>query len=172
MAGVMAGRRTIENTTIADRAALVALGASWPIVEIFDYWGRIRPAPDALPGRQHFDPVAIPALLRYVSLIEVDPVTGACRYTVFASESQDVVGFSPVGRDFDDPSIRDSVASTRAHVEQMRRERRPLYRAGFPSMVRNEDYPYMQRIYLPMARDGVRVDMVLGVSVVYHRLAR
>lgn len=166
----MPERRIIENTPIEGPGMLANLGASGPITSIYAYWHSIRPAPGLLPGRQHFDPAAIPRLLRYVSLIEVDPDTLACRYTVFASESREVAGFSPVGKDFDDPAIRDSVAGTWNHIRTIVAGRTPLYRAGYPSMVQNDDYPYMQRIYLPMARDGVRIDMVLGVSIIYHRL--
>ncbi len=110
----MPERRIIANTPIDGTPALEKLGAAWPIIDIHAYWQSIRPAPELLPGRQHFDPVAIPRLLA--------------------------------------------------------RLRAPLYRAGYPSMIDTDAFPYMQRIYLPLARDGARMDMVIGVSIVHHRL--
>jgi hypothetical protein len=38
-----------------------------------DYWRKARPAPDQLPGRQHIDPLGMPALLPYAWLVEVHP---------------------------------------------------------------------------------------------------
>jgi hypothetical protein len=132
--------------------------------DIVDYWLAIRPA-NALPGRQHIDPVEIPSLLGNLWLIDVqhDPIRFrlrllGTRIVDYAGEDNTGIWVDEKWPDFDNSSF----------VEIARSGKPSWYRG--PSRLRPErDYYELERVRLPLARDGMLVDMIMALTVFFDR---
>jgi len=143
--------------------ALPAAATDPRLRAFYDYWrGR---APDGLlPGRQHIDPLDIPALLPDLVLFDVVESGGALRFRVRVAGGtlvELVGGTNPTGRFID---------------EFVAQNRRDTLNAAYASVVRDRnahfwesqlwtpgrEFVRVQRLALPLARDGQAVDMVIG----------
>ncbi|MFN3461713.1 MAG: PAS domain-containing protein [Oceanibaculum sp.] len=140
---------------------------SWhPLVRAaHDYWLRIAP-PDALPGRQHMDPLDIPDLLPRLWLLDVIWPGPGFRFRLVGSRIVNRLGHDPTGERLEDtdldyrnnPSLTDRYRATVEH-------RRPTYRLGQQKLTRTRDFEFVENIFLPMAEDGRTVDMLMALSV-------
>jgi len=134
------------------------------VARILAYWHSIRPAPERLPGRQHVEPTDLSALLRWVWLVDVQREPLRFRYRLVGTGHREVIGADLTGRWIDEafpdfPRMRgyaEFVAVARGEVSYCRRV--PEFRVG-------EKYVAMERLLLPLARDGVTVDMMLGFTL-------
>ena len=134
------------------------------IVSIIEYWRSIAPG-EALPGRQHFDPTDIPRLLRDIWLIDVsrDPLDFSFR--LVGTAVVDFFGKDPTGSRLEDtfPDFRSGVAyrdlADVANVAEAR------FRRGAPTLAPGSKIERLERVYLPMARNGKDVDMILCFTV-------
>jgi len=137
------------------------------IADIFRYWQRIAPAPDRLPGRQHFDPVDVPKLLENVWLLDVVGTPPAFRFRLIGSATvragipnrigSDVLAFVP------------EAARARAYADFafVVEARSPLWFRGPAMLPHHKEIFELERLYLPLAGDGARVDMLLNLTVFY-----
>ena len=132
--------------------------------EIVEYWLRIRP-PHALPGRQHFDPVDIPHLLSNVWLIDVGGSPMRFSFRLVGTGVVEYFGGDPTGRLLSD--VFDRFEQTVAYKDFCRvvEERRPRWRRGTPVLFHLDKFSRIERVYLPLARNGEDVDMILCLSV-------
>jgi hypothetical protein len=139
----------------------------------YAYWAGRAP-PGLLPGRQHIDPPDIPSLLTGVMLYDVvadAAPTGAAvgaglrsRVRIAGGMLVDVLGCNPTGRFIDEFVLDERKADVNAAFAQVARERiahyweNQLWTAG-------REYVRMQRLALPLARDGISPDMVIAYYV-------
>ena len=145
--------------------AELPLGCDPRIVQLHRYWLGIRPAPDKLPGRQHFDPVAIPQLLRWLFLVDVvrDPLR--FRYRLVGSEHVALFGRDTRGEWLDEthPSFASSTAypvfASAADGTEI-----SLYR-GPPVLFVHKRFLAIERLLLPLARNGRQPDILLGITI-------
>jgi hypothetical protein len=151
-------------------ATLLAPGADLPqcdkrIGELYDYWRSIRPAPGRLPGRQHFQPIDIPRLLKWIWLVDVQRTPLRFKYRLVGTEHVDAAGSNPTGRWYDEvhPRFVQSTAYPQ-FVAAVERTQVAFYR-GPPVYVIEQHYKTIERLILPMAQDGSTVDMLLGITV-------
>ena len=151
----------------ADRFALPVEAKDPRFRTLFDYWQSKAPA-GLLPGRQHIDPVELKALLPYIVLFDVVRQAGGdyrFRHRLIGSHVHSLL-----------PSITSgSFVDEIAHAEHYRRlhypemleiieTHRPNY-AERRGPVMPEHFTYFCRLKLPLASDGVTVDMVLGLYI-------
>jgi len=134
------------------------------IQSIYDYWLRIHPA-RGLPGRQHFDPVDIPSLLANIYLIDVAPGGAEFTFRLMGTRAEAFFGGSFTGQPVSSAYVADHKSRTYADIAAMRQDRRPRWRRGPTYYVRNRELAMVERLYLPLARDGETVDMILGLVV-------
>jgi hypothetical protein len=131
---------------------------------LYDYWLSIRP-PAGLPGRQHVDPTAIPRLLSHLFMVDVSRDPLRFRYRLVGTEFAILIGQDLTGRYLDEvhPGFHSLVLRQYTAVAELGR---PAYRKG-PIMYARSDKQYlgMERLILPLARNGVDVDIILGVVV-------
>jgi len=128
---------------------------------LYDYWLRIRPAPDRLPGRAHLDPLDIPAILPWVILFDMGERPADTRYRLIGTSIVDRVGRDFTGRLLSegywghdtDKVLEDYWAVAQAGLPALWR-RRMVDREGLPQV-----YDYL---LLPLAADGKRVDILLA----------
>jgi hypothetical protein len=146
-------------------SALRSEGMRSPIVrEAYAYWRGKRDGA-ALPARADIDPVEIPRLLPYVSLVEREDGTGRYRYRLFGSALVEGLGRDPTGQYLDDVYPDFDGSRSKRYRDQVFEMGKPSHRIGRPSLRFPKDFFCVERLYLPLAADGRRVDMVMGVLV-------
>jgi len=132
----------------------------------YDYWSCAAPA-GALPGRQHIDPlVDLPRLIPSLVLYDVVPSDDELRFRVRVAGEVlvEIMGSNPAGRYIDEfvlPERRRQVNAAFTQVARMRVAHyweNQMWTAG-------RQYIRMQRLALPLARDGRIVDMVFACHV-------
>jgi hypothetical protein len=135
------------------------------IRRLYDYWRSIQPAPDRLPGRQHLEPLDLPELLQWLSLVEVVGEPPRFRYRLVGTGQARVMQCDLTGRWLDDGyehNFRDTqdyaelVAVAGGEIRYSRRA--PEHRI-------ERSLAMMERLLLPLARDGATVDMVLAIAL-------
>lgn len=141
------------------------------ITTIFEHWRRIAP-PTLLPGRQHLDPADIVPLLPNVWLMDVLPAPTQLRwhfrYRLVGTELVRVFGRDPTGQLFHEAWPRMAApGGVYDHHVAVVDERRPSFRRGPSLYDSSRDYQRLERILLPLARDGTTVDVILGLTVFF-----
>jgi len=151
-------------------AALAAIAAA-PVhpkaARMIDHCRAITP-PDRLPGRAHFDPIAVPALLPNVWLLELErePGPGArFRYRLMGTRVAAAFQSDLTGRHVDEVHSAEANAKMHASLSGVVESRRPNFRIGRPTAWPIKEFLTLERLYMPLARDGVTVDMILCFTV-------
>jgi hypothetical protein len=139
------------------------------IVGLSRYWQSIRPAPDRLPGRQHFDPLDVPGFLPWLWLVDVQRAPERYRFRLVGSRFADAVGDDPTNRWVDevDPDFPGGLGHAHFHAAVEKHEL-GFYR-GPPSQALRKDFIVVERLVMPLAGDGSTVDMLLGITVLDPR---
>ena len=140
-------------------------GSDPRVAQLHRYWLGIRPAPDRLAGRQHFDPVAVPQLLRWLWLVDIERDPLRFRYRLVGSEHVAAFGRDATGEWLDEthPSFLDSSAYP-AFVAAASGAEISHYR-GRPVYFVRKDFLSIERLILPLARNGRQPDILLGITV-------
>jgi hypothetical protein len=138
--------------------------ASWhpKIKQLYAYWRSVHP-PAGLPGRQHVDPVAIPGLLPHLFMVDVEGPPLRFRYRLVGTDYVRMMGHDLTGKYLDEvhPGFQGLV---RQHYIDVVEKHVPAYRKG-PVMYAEakKDHLSVERLLVPLARNGTDVDMILGV---------
>jgi hypothetical protein len=155
-------------------AACLTPAADWDprISQIHDYWLLLRQRvaaetgnPASLPGRQHLDPIDIPHLLPLMRLVDVERAPLRFRYRLIGTHEAAIYGehtgrwVDEVFPAFKQPSpMRDDIVAAAEHG-------RPCYYRGAPRLGTVPEVEQVERIILPLARDGSEVDILLFLFV-------
>ena len=128
--------------------------------EIVDYWVRIHPE-TGLPGRQHFDPLEVPRLLPNIRLLDVVGSPQRFRIRLMGTRLREIFGAEQTGRWL--AEIFSNLDGSLTHIELLKvvDTKRPRWRRGKPALDIEKDFLDMERVYLPFARDGENVDIIL-----------
>lgn len=138
----------------------------------YDYWRSLWPAATLLPGRQHIDPISVPALLPHLWLLDVVRTDASgpfrLRYRLVGSHVELGFGHPKTGRWFDEvePAFAKD-AAMRAPYDAAVLRHEPSYRKGKPRFAFNSGAASLERLLLPLAGNGADVDMLLGFTVFY-----
>lgn len=130
------------------------------------YWQRIHPSGGGLPGRRHFDPAAIPALLPHLMLADVHhgpPLR--FRYRLVGTQVDAVLDRPLTGCWLDEAFDGKTSAQIVAAYRQVVETRAPFWRRGRPRVVPSLECTEVGALRLPLAADGQRVDMILSMNV-------
>lgn len=116
-----------------------------------------------LPGRQAIDPVAMRHDLPDICLVELveEATRRRYRYRLVGTRVADRMGQDFTGAFFDEFLLADRLADIMAAYDRCVDTRAPQYDAGTVPVEGREFVSY-QRILLPLAADGVHVDMLLA----------
>ena len=130
------------------------------LIELYDHWCALKGG-RPMPSRKDLDPVHVPRHLASMMLIDVlrDPLR--FRYRLVGTRVVEASGEDRTGRFFDEfeffsvnPIVMEQYRTT---VEM----RQPLYSLEpFTNCIKQTSYE-VERLLLPLATDGERVDMVL-----------
>lgn len=139
--------------------------------EVYDYWSRLRRDLNCLPGRQHLDPIELKSYLPFLWMVDVvrvaDTDTLRFRYRLIGTEIVHARGRDDTGRFTDEVNLE----LNRRHDAEARfttvvQTGRPHWRLGPPLWINviGDRTPYIENIYMPLARDGRNPDIVLVVN--------
>ncbi|WP_300300528.1 PAS domain-containing protein [Ferrovibrio sp.] len=146
---------------------------SHPLIQrAHEYWLNIHPPGGGLPGRTRLDPAAVPSLLPYVWLVDVQREPLRFRYRLLGTAIRRVTesGEQVVGRWIDevDPAFAPGHPRFAAFAE-VAEQGRPGYRKGVPAFPLGLEHLTIERIFLPLAADGRSVDMLFCLSLFMTR---
>jgi hypothetical protein len=131
-----------------------------------DHLDQVAP-PGLLPGRQHIDPVALRAVLPFVNLVDVerDAASGLrFRFRLVGTVQTTAAGREISGKYLEEAVEPKYLERIRANMTAAVEQRRAIYdRFNMPHPDR--DFIDSERIYFPLARDGVTVDMLLILNL-------
>ena len=140
--------------------------SSWnpKLAEFFDYWLSIKPA-EGLPGRQHFDPLAVVALMPDLWMLGVDEASGRYHYRLVGTRVVEAMGRDVTGRWYDEVHP-DAAAHPMAEYLRARiLAGEVTWRRGRPWLQVDPEIYEIEQVLLPLARDGRTVDMLLAITV-------
>ncbi len=134
------------------------------IARVFAYWNERRPAPDKFPGRKHFNPADVVALLPQVSLYEVHRNPLRFRYRLVGTCLTMTMEREITGRWLDEAHA--AFANSEAHNDFVATAETGVisYYRGMPSFHLDKGHVAIERVLLPLAEDGETVDMLLGLT--------
>jgi hypothetical protein len=135
------------------------------IVDLYRYWLSIHPARGVLPGRQHLDPVAVPKLLPWLWLIEFERNPLRFRYRLMGTEQVVAIGRDGTGKWLDE--VHPGFAASSAYPQFVAAVERGEsgFHKGAAINARERSWMSVERLVLPMAKNGRDVDLLLGMSV-------
>lgn len=136
---------------------------------LFEYWRSIHPAPDRLPGRAAFDPLAVHELLPRIMLLDVVGTPPRFRYRLIGTRMVDALGADFTGRWLDEAHWRpDGTPPVFPSYERVATEGVHDWRRGAPHFAGYIDRcAELERVFLPLAADGSAVDMILAINVFF-----
>ncbi len=160
---------TLDIVQIAPLQALPAPQAWHPLVRaLYGHWRALRPEGRALPGRQHLDPVQIPALLPWLWLADVQRSPLRFRFRLLGTKHYEQMKGDPTGRWIDEAFPNFTEQSTYPDYLAVAVDGRVSYRKGQPAYHVDSECRLLERIMLPLARDGETVDMILALTLYFR----
>ena len=162
-ASASAAAQRHRDDCLAALDAIAAQKVHPKIARMLDYCRSIVP-PDRLPGRAQFDPIAVAALLPNVWLLEREPGP-RFRYRLMGTRVAAAFQGDLTGRYVGDVHSAEAAEAMLAYLMGVVESRRPHFRVGRPTAWPIAEFLTLERLYMPLARDGATVDMILGFTV-------
>lgn len=132
-----------------------------------DYWLSLHPQGGGLPGRQHLEPTQIPDCLPTLWLLEVHREPLRFRYRLVGTRIVELSGRELTGLWLDE-AHPGAVALSDTLVTVAERAI-PDWRRGKPRLfLAHKDFIEIERLMLPLAKDGRTVDMIVACTVPYR----
>ena len=128
---------------------------------IVDYWRSIHPQM-GLPGRQHFDPIDIPHLLPSIRMLDVAGEPPRFRTRLMGTKMVASLGRDHTGQWLDEAFPDFHKSSAYLGLNAVVRTGHLNWRRGNPAMMHGKEFMVIERVYLPFARDGRNVDLILS----------
>lgn len=137
------------------------------IAALHRYWRSLWPAGGGLPGRKHFNPAAVPDLLPWIWMLDVHRDPLRFKYRLLGTGQVAIIGRDRTGAWIDEqvPNFFDAPAFR--HYAAVAEQGLVCYRRGFPVVHVPKDFMLIERVFLPFAKDGRTVDIILALTVYY-----
>ena len=137
------------------------------VVRFYDHCMSIAP-PGGLPGRQHIEPEALAPLWSRLWILDVCRAPLRYRYRLCGTEMVRSLGREVTGAWLDEahPELIANPES-RERFRFMAETGQPTWRRGPPLWTRDPEHRTIETCIVPLAADGVVVDMMLAISVLY-----
>lgn len=137
--------------------------------ELLAYYEKISP-PGQLPGRQHFQPQAVPAVLPRVILLDVHRPPLRYKYRLVGTKEAELYGHDPTGRWYDEVRPRsDKTENGYRRLTDAAERGIMSYRKGPVLAIRHREHQSAENLVAPFAADGRTVDMIIVAGVIYRR---
>ena len=132
------------------------------ITELVAYWRRIHPVGGDLPGRQHFDPTEVHALLPHIWLMDVFRDPWRFRVRLVGTAIVEFAGRDITGRWCDEAFPNFEASDAYQPILTCADRGVPTFRTA--RLLVKDDHRLSQRVHLPLAADGRRVDGILSLT--------
>src|SRR5579859_7677158 len=137
-------------------------------IRLHEYWRGKAPLPDMLPGRRHIDPTEIPTLLDNIWLLDVVGEPRRFRFRLIG-DAMYRKGIPGRPGEFVDQFFSAGIADERlAALNAVVATRRPSWARGAPHLAHRTQISEIERIILPLASDGRKIDILLCLTVFYQ----
>jgi hypothetical protein len=143
--------------------------SSWhpKVAALHAYWQARRPTAGRLPSRAAIDPADIPNLLPNLFLLDVIESPLRFRYRLVGTRLIYAGNRELTGLLMEEAHPNLFTAAPYADYPACVREQRVGHWSGAPVFDRNREHARIERLLLPLAADGRRVDMILGLAVFF-----
>jgi len=131
-----------------------------------EYWLSIHPG-TGLPGRQHFDPCDIPALLPNIFLVDIDAQASRFTWRLMGTALVKIFGRDHTGLPFEGAYRDGTRANAYKAIGKMVATKQPQWRRAPASFATDREYLTMERTVFPLAADGETVNMALGMILAH-----
>ena len=142
------------------------------VCRLYDYWRSLAPS-GRLPGRQDLVPEDIALLWSRAWMLDVfrDPLR--YRYRLCGTEMVRSLGCEVTGKWLDEvhPALIANPQS-RERFHFMAETGRATWRRGLPLWTRDPKHQLIETLIVPLADDGLTVDKMLAVSVLFDSVGR
>ena len=128
------------------------------------YWRAIHPE-TGLPGRQHFDPIDVPKLLPRIRILDVVGEPPRFKTRLMGTKMRECMGQEHTGKYLDEVFADFAESASAFGLNTVVRTGRLNWRRGHPALFSGKEFMTIERVYLPFARDGQTVDMVLAYNL-------
>jgi hypothetical protein len=136
--------------------------ASENVRQLYHYWrGKCRGA--FLPRRVDIDPVDIPAILPYLTIVEVVPDARRYVYRLVGTKEVEIRGQDPTGKSVAEAYYGPSVAEAHMFYDQAVATGRPVYDDS-PFVGPDGRYNDDEMLFLPLSDDGTNVTRILLIA--------
>ena len=152
---------------MAARIAEPPATAHRKIIRLYDYWRKSAPGPGLLPARGNVDPVDLGALLPNIWLVDVVGEPARFRFRLIGGAVQRMGMPAKVGDFVDDFLPEESKAQMMTEFQSAVSDRKPVWFRGRAKMPYETKMFELERLFLPLASDGVHVDVMLCLTVYF-----
>lgn len=135
--------------------------ASAVIRELYAYW-RARCRDGRPPRRADIDPIEIPKLLPYLTIVEVVPDARRYVYRLVGTREVEVRGNDPTGKSVAEAFYGPSVADGHKFYDRVTATMAPAYDDS-PYISQDGRYNDEEMMFLPLSEDGVAVSRILVI---------
>jgi hypothetical protein len=140
------------------------------IVRLHQHW-RVLHRPEGFPGRQDFEPTAVPDLLPHLWLVDVHRDPLRFKYRLIGTK---VIATMEGGKDFTGYWLDEAHPAIQSNPDMKRRFEMaaagiPTWRVGTLHFRHDREWITVQNVFLPLACDGKLVDMLLCGSVLIDK---
>jgi hypothetical protein len=132
---------------------------------LYRYWLAIHPARGLLPGRQHFDPVAVPDLLPFIWLADFERHPLRFKYRLIGTALTAALKHDPTGKWLDEVHAHFTKSSGYRQFVLAAGKAQSGFYEGAAAHHKSRDLMTIQRVVLPLASTGYDVDLLLGLTV-------
>jgi hypothetical protein len=148
-----------------DRITLPPPTAHPKIHALHEYWQRIAPGSGMLPGRRTIDPVEIPTLLDNIWLVDV--VGPRFRFRLIGDAPRRMGIPGKPGDFLDQFHAGGAEDAALDDFRAVATQRTPVWFRGQALIKHRSEMFELERLFLPLAGDGVTVDIILCLTVFY-----
>lgn len=135
--------------------------ASVIVRELYFYW-RARCRDGRPPRRADIDPIEIPKLLPYLTIVEVVPDARRYVYRLVGTREVEVRGNDPTGKSVAEGFYGPSVAEGHKFYDRVAATVAPAYDDS-PYISQDGRYNDDEMLFLPLSEDGVAVSRILVI---------
>ena len=137
---------------------------------LYDYWRERRPAPDMLPGRRHIDPLDFHRLWPWIWMVDVQPEPLRFRFRLIGSRH-----VALMQRDYSRQWLHEALPRLfgtpvtegleYAVVNRTSGYRRSPSYFRYKGKLHSAPHRMAERLFLPLAADGLAVNIVLALTM-------
>jgi hypothetical protein len=150
-----------DHPSVERAEAVLSTARSEIVRALVRYWLAIHPR-TGLPGRRDIDPAMIPRILPHLVLTDVEGPPHRFRARLVGTAVVEAIGADFTGEYLDDALPGFGGTGGTADRILVVETGLPSHRYGAATLPFRLDFAPLERVYLPLASDGRRVDMILA----------